>query len=188
MHSVIALEQCQGCLEATTDSISHAILSLQALSQHPRCINLVLNFKQEQAIGTLSLVRILVVDDFADWRRFVLSKLRENRSLQVIGVVSDGLEAVLKAQEMQPDLVLLDIGLPILDGIGAARQIRKVAPESKILFLTQELDPDVARAALSAGGHGYVVKLDANSELFAAVEAVMLGKQFVSARVADHPV
>jgi DNA-binding NarL/FixJ family response regulator len=164
------------------------MLPLQQLSQHHRSVNLVLNSKQEQAISTLSLVRILVVDDFADWRGFVLAKLRENCSLQVVGVVSDGLEAILKAKELQPDLVLLDIGLPLLDGIGAARQIREVAPKSKILFLSQELDPDVARAALNAGGHGYVVKLDADRELFPALEAVMLGKKFVSPRVADHPV
>jgi DNA-binding NarL/FixJ family response regulator len=129
-----------------------------------------------------------VVDDFADWRRCVLEKLRENRSLQVIGVACDGLTAVLEAEKLQPDLILLDIGLPKLDGIESARHIRKIAPESKILFLSQELDPDVARAALSAGGHGYVVKSDADSELLAAVEAVMLGKNFVSPRLADHAV
>jgi DNA-binding NarL/FixJ family response regulator len=78
------------------------------------------------------------------------------------------------------------IGLPKLDGIEAARHIRKLAPESKILFLSQELDPVVARAALSAGGHGYVIKSDAYSELFTAVEAVMLGKGFVSPRLRDH--
>jgi DNA-binding NarL/FixJ family response regulator len=126
-------------------------------------------------------------DDFADWRRFVVNKLLENRSLQVIGVASDGLAAVLKAEDLQPDLILLDIGLPKLDGIAAARHIRKVAPKSKILFLSQELDPDVARAALCTGGHGYVVKSYADSELFAAVEAVMLGKKFVSRRLEDHP-
>jgi DNA-binding NarL/FixJ family response regulator len=164
------------------------MLLLQQLSQRPRSVNLVLNTQQEQAIGTLSLVRILVVDDFADWRCFVLAKLQENCSLQVIGAVFDGLQAVLKAKELQPDLVLLEIRLPMLDGIGAARKIREVAPESKILFLSQELDPDVARAALNAGGHGYVVKLDAERELLPAVEAVMLGKKFVSPRVADHPV
>ena len=102
-------------------------------------------------------------------------------------MVSDGFKAVLKAKELQPDLVLLDIGLPMLDGIGAARQIREIAPKSKILFLSQELDPGVARAALNAGGHGYVVKLDADRELLPAVEAVMLGKKFVSPRVTDHP-
>jgi len=172
----------------SNDGISLACdASIAAIKLGARSVNLVLKPPQEQAIGTLSLIRILVVDDFADWRCFVLAKLRENCSLQVIGVVSDGFKAVLKAKELQPDLVLLDIGLPMLDGIGAARQIREIAPKSKILFLSQELDPGVARAALNAGGHGYVVKLDADRELLPAVEAVMLGKKFVSPRVTDHP-
>ena len=143
---------------------------------------------KEEVISKRLFVRVLVVDDLAAWRQCVLEKFQENRSLQVIGVAADGLEAVLKAEELQPDLVLLDIGLPKLDGIQAAREIRKVAPESKILFLTQELDPDVAQAALSAGGHGYLLKSDAHSELFTAVEAVMMGKRFVSTGLADHAI
>jgi DNA-binding NarL/FixJ family response regulator len=130
------------------------------------------------------LVRILVVDDFAPWQHFVVPKLRENHNLRVVGVASDGLEAVLKAEELQPDLILLDIGLPTINGIEAARRIRKVAPKSKILFSTQEVHVDVARIALSEGGHGYVVKSDAYNELFPAVEAVMQGKKFVSRRLA----
>jgi DNA-binding NarL/FixJ family response regulator len=126
------------------------------------------------------VVNVLVVDDFAPWREFVLEKLRENRNLRVVGVVSDGLDAVLQAEALQPQLILLDIGLPMLDGIAAARQIRKLAPGTKILFLTQELDLDVARAALREGGRGYVVKTDAESELLAAVEAVLSGKMYVS--------
>jgi DNA-binding NarL/FixJ family response regulator len=127
-----------------------------------------------------------VVDDFADWRLCIRKKLHENRGLQVIGVASDGLEAVLKAKELQPDLILLDIGLPKLNGIEAARRISKVAPESRILFLSQERDADVAQAALSAGGDGYVVKSDAEDELFAAVEAVMLGEKYLSPRLIDQ--
>jgi DNA-binding NarL/FixJ family response regulator len=161
---------------------------LAKIRSKSQCINWVLNFKQEKAIRSQTVVRILVVDDFADWRRFVLEKLWENRSLQVIGVASDGLEAVLKAEELQPDLVLLDISLPKLEGIEAARRIRKVAPESRILFLSQGLDLEVARAALAAGGLGYVVKSDADSELFDAVEAVMLGKKFVSPRLTDQAI
>jgi len=111
---------------------------------------LVLN-SLEEAISYESFVRILVVDDFADRRRHVLEKLRENPSLQVVVVASDGHEAVLKAEELQPDMILLDIGLPKLNGIGVARHIRKVAPESKILFLSQELDPYVVEEALSGG-------------------------------------
>jgi DNA-binding NarL/FixJ family response regulator len=93
--------------------------------------------------------------------------------LRVIGVASDGLEAVLKTEELQPELILLDIGLPKLDGIEAARRIRNAVPESKVLFVSQESDLDVVRAALSAGGHGYVVKSDAEDELMAAIEMVM---------------
>jgi hypothetical protein len=80
----------------------------------------------------------------------------------------------------------LDIGLPKLDGIGAARQIHTVAPESKIIFLSQELDLDVARAALSVGGHGFVVKSEAENELLAAIEAVMLGERIVSRGLQSH--
>jgi DNA-binding NarL/FixJ family response regulator len=106
--------------------------------------------------------------------------------LQVIAVAEDGTEAVLKAEELQPDLILLDIGLPKLNGIDAARRICEVAPESKILFLSQEIDFNVARAALSSGGHGYVVKSDAESELLTGVEGVMLGKRFVSRQLVSH--
>jgi len=159
----------------------------QQLVQRAQSIDPALNSKEEVISKRLS-VRVLVVDDFTAWRQCVLEKFQENRSLQVIGVAADGLEAVLKAEELQPDLVLLDIGLPKLDGIQAAREIRKVAPESKILFLTQELDPDMARAALSAGGHGYLLKSDAHSELITAVETVMIGRRFVSRGLADHAI
>ena len=106
--------------------------------------------------------------------------------MRVIGVASDGMEAVLKTEALQPDLILLDIGLPTLNGIETARRIRKAAPESKILFLSQESDFDVARAALNAGGHGYVVKSDAEEELIAAIEAVMEGRPYVSRELAGH--
>ena len=86
--------------------------------------------------------------------------------MRIVGVVSDGLEAVLKAQELQPDVTLLDVGLPKINGIEADRRIRKVAPNSKILFLSQGLDLDEVRVALGEGGHGYIVKSDADNELF----------------------
>jgi DNA-binding NarL/FixJ family response regulator len=124
-----------------------------------------------------------VADDFAPWRRFVIAKLRENRNSRIVGVAADGLEAIQKAGELQPDLILLDIRLPKITGIVAARRIRNVAPKSKILFLSYAFDSDVALAALSENGHGYLVKSDARYELAAAVEAVMQGKKFVSCRL-----
>jgi len=127
----------------------------------------------------LSPVCILVVDDFEPWRRFVSSLLRTILELQVAGEASDGLEAVQKAVELKPDLILLDIALPTLNGIEAARQIRKLVPESKIIFLSQESSADVVQAALSVGAWGYVVKANAGRELPAAVETVISGMKFV---------
>ncbi len=103
--------------------------------------------------------------------------------MRIVGIASDGLAAVLKAEELQPDVILLDVGLPKINGIEAAQRIRKVAPKSKILFLSQEIDVDVAHVALTYG-HGYVVKSDVNNELFAAIEVVMQGEKFVSLRLA----
>ncbi|HEY3620467.1 MAG TPA: response regulator, partial [Candidatus Sulfotelmatobacter sp.] len=82
-----------------------------------------------------SRVRILVVDDCEQWRHYICSTLKTKPELHIIGEVSDGLEAVQAAQELEPNLILLDIGLPTLNGIEAARRIRKLAPESKIIFL-----------------------------------------------------
>lgn len=131
-------------------------------------------------------IRILVVDDFAPWRRLTQTMLREKPELQVVCEVSDGLEAVRKAQELKPDLILLDIGLPTLGGIAAARRIRDLVPTSKILFVSENYSVEIAREALNTGGCGYVIKSDAGSELLAAVDAVIRGKQFVSARLAGQ--
>ncbi len=129
----------------------------------------------------MSLIRILVVDDFEPWRRFVLSMLKQNPELQVVCESSDGLEAVQRAEELQPDLILLDVGLPRLNGIEAARRIRQIAPHSRILFVSQESSPEVAKEGLRLGAWGYVIKSHAGGELLAAVEAVIRGEQFVSA-------
>ena len=131
----------------------------------------------------MSSVCVLVVEDFEPFRRFVCSTVGDSSELQVICEVSDGLEAVQKAEELQPDLILLDIGLPNLNGIAAARQIRRLSPQSKILFVSQESSSDVIEEALSFGAMGYVIKAHAGSELQVAIEAVREGRQFVSSRV-----
>jgi len=125
-------------------------------------------------------LRVLVVEDFVPYRRFISSTLASVRGLQVIDEASDGLEAVQKAVEMQPDLILLDIGLPGLNGIEAAREIRDLVPKSKIIFLTQESSADVVKEALYVGARGYVVKTEAGTELLNAVNAVLSGKNYVS--------
>jgi len=93
------------------------------------------------------------------------SQLAQTDDLQVICEASDGLEAVHSAEELKPDLILLDIGLPTLNGIEAARQIRQLCPESKIIFVSQESDADIVQEALSFGALGYVVKTMAGVEL-----------------------
>jgi DNA-binding NarL/FixJ family response regulator len=129
------------------------------------------------------LISVLVVDDFEAFRRFVSSELGKRPELQVVGEASDGLEAVQKAEDLQPDLIILDIGLPTLNGIEAAKRLRRVVPDAKILFLTQNNDTDVVRAALSDGAKGYVLKPDANKQLLHAVGAVLQGDRFVSVSV-----
>jgi DNA-binding NarL/FixJ family response regulator len=124
-------------------------------------------------------VRILIVEDFTPFQRFLCSTLGERRDLLVIGTVSDGLEAVQKAIKLKPDLILLDIGLPTMNGIEVARRVRKLVPESKIVFVTQESSADVVREALSTGAWGYVVKARAASQLLAVVDSVMSGKRLV---------
>ena len=125
-------------------------------------------------------VRVLVAEDFVPYRRFTCSTLARLCGLQIVGEVSDGLEAIQKAVELRPDLIVLDIGLLCLNGIETARQIRKLVPDSKIIFLTQESSSDVVQVALSLGARGYVVKNKAGTDLVAAVGAVLSGMTFVS--------
>jgi DNA-binding NarL/FixJ family response regulator len=134
----------------------------------------------------MSSFRVLVVDDCEPFRRFVCSTVEKKPDLQVVGEASDGLEAVQKAEELQPDLIVLDIGLPTLNGIEVARRIRKLCPERKILFMSQESSADVAHEAFRLGAMGYVVKSHAGSELFVALEEVCQGRQFVSRGLSGH--
>ena len=131
------------------------------------------------ARGRPKRIRILVVDDYEAWRHFVANTLQTQPELQVIGEAVDGLEAIQKAQQLQPDLILSDIGLPKLNGFEVARQIRKVAPTQKILFLSQEFSAEVVQESLKLGD-GYVVKTHAANELLTAVESVLYGMQYVS--------
>ena len=102
-----------------------------------------------------------MVDDYEPWRRFYSTALRKRPELQVIGEVSDGLEAIEQAKESKPDLILLDIGLPSLNGIEAARRIREVSPASRILFVSENCSVDIVEKVLSTSAGGYVVKSDA---------------------------
>ena len=130
--------------------------------------------------------RILVVDDFEPWRKKVCAMLQSRPDLKVIGEAEDGLEAVRKAEELKPDLILLDIGMPSLSGIEAAERISKFVPAPKILFVTQENDQDVAATALTNGAKGLVLKVNAQRELLPAVNAVLDGRRFLGSGVSEH--
>lgn len=135
---------------------------------------------------TIASVRTLVAEDFRPFRKFLYSTLQKLPQLQIICEVEDGEEAVTNAKELKPDLILLDIGLPTLNGLEAARRIRKVSPKSKIIFISQESSADVVKEAFNSGASGYIVKTDAGLELLIAVTAVLRGEKFVGPRFADH--
>ena len=129
----------------------------------------------------------MVVDDYARWRSFVASTLRTFTELQIIAEAGDGPEALLKSQELRPDLILLDIGLPTLNGIEVARQVRNGSFTPKILFVSETSSVEIVEGALKVG-HGFVIKSEAAHDLVPAVKAVLEGKRFVSSRLAgSHP-
>ena len=131
----------------------------------------------------MSSLRILVVEDHAPFRRLICSALQRRAEFQTIEA-ADGLEAVQKAEELQPDLILLDINLPKLHGFEVAKRIRRLAPHAKLLFLSQESSSDIVREAFRLGAHGYIQKLRAASDLLSAIDAVLGGQRFVSSGVA----
>ena len=132
-------------------------------------------------------IRILVADDFEPWRRLVSWLIAPRKSeWSIVCEVSDGVEAVEKAGDLRPELILLDIDLPKLNGIEAARQIGQIASYSKILFLSGFDSLEVVEEALNTGANGYVLKLDAVSELIEAVEAVFQGERFISRRLKEE--
>jgi DNA-binding NarL/FixJ family response regulator len=129
---------------------------------------------------------VLVVDDYEPWRKFAYLTLQKRPELRIVGEASDGLEAVEQAKKLQPDLILLDIGLPALNGIEAARRIREVSPSSKILFVSENRSPDIAEEALRTGAVGCAVKSGGAAELVNALRAVLEGTQFVSTHLTGH--
>ena len=116
---------------------------------------------------------ILVVDDYAPWRSMMRSELKANSGFQVIAEAGNGCEAIEKAAQLDPDVVLLDIGMPLLNGLEAAPRIRRASPNSKIIFITQEQDNDIRTAALATGAEGYLLKSNAADELASAIYAAL---------------
>jgi DNA-binding NarL/FixJ family response regulator len=128
-------------------------------------------------------LKILVVEDYAPFRHLICRALQRRADFHTIEA-TDGLEAVQKAEELQPDLILLDINLPKMHGFEVAKQIRRLLPHAGLLFISQESSPDIVRKALSLGAHGYIQKISAATDLLPAIDAVRAGQQFVSRSVA----
>ena len=127
-----------------------------------------------------SPVRILLVEDFEPFRNLIRRLLEPKPGLQIVAEVADGQEAVHQAAELKPALILLDIRLPSLNGLDAARQIRELSPDSKILFVSQEFSPEIVQEAMNLGASGYVLKRRLASDLLPAVDAVLRGETFIS--------
>jgi DNA-binding NarL/FixJ family response regulator len=105
--------------------------------------------------------------------------------MEIAGEAADGVEALQKGRELRPDLILLDVSLPGINGIELASRLREACPDAKLLFLSQYDDPDVVRAALHTGALGYLMKVDVGRDLLPAVTAVLRGDRFLSAGVRD---
>src|SRR5947209_17147645 len=161
-------------IRAARSLISVVYHMIQALAR-PR----LLRYRQAE----MQSFRVLVVDDFASFRECVCGMLRGTQ-FRVVGQAADGLDAVQKARRCQPDLILLDIGLPKLNGIEAVRRISVVASGSKVVFVSLNDDPEVVKAAFSNGACGYILKSAMNGELLPALAAVLRGEKFLTGRVA----
>lgn len=133
----------------------------------------------------MSPLRILIVDDHAVVRRGVRSLLESEKGLEIIGEATTGREAVDMARRLQPDVVVMDLSLPELNGLDATRQILKDSPRSEILVLTMHHSEELARDVLQAGARGYVLKSDADQNLIAAVRSLRERKPFLSSKVTE---
>ena len=129
------------------------------------------------------MVRVLIVDDYSLWRRLIVDMLAIRQDVHIVGEAHNGLTGIQMAAELQPDIVVLDIGLPDRNGIEVAKQILELSPQTKILFLSQNNSKDVICAAIRTGAHAYVVKSNANRDLLPAFEAVLKGNFFVGTSV-----
>jgi DNA-binding NarL/FixJ family response regulator len=136
--------------------------------------------------GQVAVVRVLLVDDFARMREFVRSMLSKSPDLEVVGEATDGLEALHLAKKLQPDLILLDVALPSLNGLGVARRVRALSPDSKIVIASVQYSPELVQEAIRSGAVGYVRKADMATHLLPAIEAVLQGKRFVLGMLADR--
>lgn len=128
----------------------------------------------------MPVIRILVVDDHAIVRRTLCSLLNAQPGMEVVSEAADGMQAIRKAEECQPDVVLLDIAIPEINGLHAAPLIKQVAPDAEILMVSQYEERFFARHAFAAGARGFLSKTHATAQLVGAVREVYAKKRFLS--------
>ena len=130
-----------------------------------------------------SLHRVLVVEDHGPFRRVISGILRQRADVLIVGEAADGQDAIRQAEALRPDIVTMDIGLPVLNGLAAASRIRTVAPDAKLMFVTIESSFEVVQQAFNLGAHGYVYKPRAQRDVLAVLDAIIRGGRFVSGGV-----
>ena len=133
----------------------------------------------------MPVIQILVVDDFLPWQQFVQGMLESESDLKIIASATNGLEAVQKAVDLRPAIILMDVDLPKVNGFEATRQIRMRSPASQILFLSERRGRDLIEAAFQAGGCGYILKSDAYSDLLTGIRAILHGQKYISHSLID---
>lgn len=133
----------------------------------------------------MSEIRVLAVDDYAPLQRFISELFERESDLKIVAMASGGWEAVQIAKQLQPEVILMDVGLPEMSGIEATRRIREVSPQSRILFLSEHLGRDIIEAAFAAGGMGYVLKSDSLHDLIPGVRTILRGERYLSRSLRD---
>src|ERR1700756_5097919 len=131
-------------------------------------------------------MRLLVVDDHEIFRRGVRSLVLEQPHFTVCGEATDGQDAIDKARDLRPDLIVMDISMPRLNGLEATRQLRSILPDCEVLILSQHENPDMARQALKAGARGYVVKSSVSKDLISALTKVSRKEYFFDPAILDQ--
>jgi len=168
------LREQQRSLRGQVASLREQVVAAGVESQR------ILANRQHSETARVSIPCVLVVDDYARWRETMCAMLKAYADCQLLCEAGDGIDAVERSNELKPQLILLDLDLPRLNGIEAARQIARLTPDSAILFVSMNNSADVVREALRTGAKGYLLKTDAGNELWPAIEAVLQNKQYLS--------
>lgn len=128
----------------------------------------------------IPIIRVLVVDDSQRWQVYILKRFETESDLKIVSVASEGWEAVQKAADLKPDVILMDLNLPGINGLEATRRIHAISPDSRVLFLSEQGSHEFVVAAFEAGAFAYILKSDAASDLMPGIRAILESREYVS--------